>query len=93
MREPDLERPFHVPGGMAAAWAISCIATAWSALAALCLLWPGFGTDDPDASLPAGFEDARGEFEVLVLSPVVLLMLIATAFYALGRHAAAENPA
>ena len=89
IREPDLERPFHVPGGIAAAWAISCVATAWSALAALCLLWPGFGTSDPDAALPAGFEGARGEFELLVLTPVLLLMVLASVFYALGRHAAA----
>jgi len=88
IREPELERPFHVPGGMRVAWAISCVATAWSALAALCLLWPGFGTSNPDDALPAGFEGSRGEFELLVLTPVVLLMVLASVFYALGRHAA-----
>jgi amino acid transporter len=88
IREPDLDRPFLVPGGIAAAWLVSCVATAWSALAALCLLWPGFGTSDPDTALPAGFEGERGEFELLVLSPVLLLTLLASVFYALGRRAA-----
>ena len=37
---------------------------------AICLLWPGFGTSDPDASLPAGFEGDRATFELLVLIPV-----------------------
>ena len=31
IREPHLERPFRVPGGLPVAWAISVVATAWSA--------------------------------------------------------------
>ena len=58
IRRPDLERPFRVPGGPACAWLITVLATGWSLLATACLLWPGLGTADPDASLPAGFEGA-----------------------------------
>jgi hypothetical protein len=43
------------PGGIRAAWLVTGLATGWSALAAACLLWPGLGTANPDAHLPAGF--------------------------------------
>jgi glutamate:GABA antiporter len=86
IRRPDLERPFRVPGGNGTAWAISIVATAWSALAAVCLLWPGFGTGDPDAALPAGFEGERLEFELLVLAPLALIVALGCVFYGLGRY-------
>jgi amino acid transporter len=88
IRRPDLERPFRVGGGTATAWAVSIVATAWMALSAVCLLWPGFGTADPDAALPAGFEGARLEFELLVLAPVAAVVAIACAFYRLGARSA-----
>ena len=81
LKEPDLERPFRVPGGTGVAWLITVVATGWAALAAVCLLWPGFGTPDPDAALPAGFARDRLGFEVLVLLPVVVLLLVHSAFY------------
>ena len=46
--------------GRAGAWAIAALTTAWSLLAAICLLWPGFGTADPNAALPPGFAGERG---------------------------------
>ena len=73
--------------GWPARWVVSIVATAWSALAAVCLLWPGFGTGDPDAALPAGFAGERGRFELLVLSPVVILLLVACASYVYGKRA------
>jgi amino acid transporter len=82
LRRPDLERPFRVPGGIRTAWVISIAATAWSALAAACLLWPGFGTRNPDAALPAGFRGQRGTFELLVLTPVVIIFLVHCVLYA-----------
>jgi glutamate:GABA antiporter len=53
VRRPDLERPFLAPGGPAGAWLITILATGWSLLVTACLLWPGLGTADPDAALPA----------------------------------------
>lgn len=88
LSRPELARPFRVPGGVPVAWAISIMATGWSLLAALCLLWPGFGTHDQDAALPAGFEGERLQFELLVLAPVVLVVALACVFYRLGRTTA-----
>jgi len=81
LAEPDLERPFRVPGGTGVAWLVTVVATGWAALAVVCLLWPGFGTADPDAALPPGFAGDRAGFEVLVLLPVVVLLLLHSVFY------------
>jgi amino acid transporter len=83
LRRPDLVRPFRAPGGVASAWLITALATGWSLLAAACLLWPGFATGDPDASLPDGFEGQRLEFELLVLTPVAIVLAACTLFYAM----------
>ena len=85
IRRPDLPRPFRVPGGLATAWVISIVSTAWALLATICLLWPGFASSNPDASLPAGFEGQRATFELLVLCPVALVLPICAGLYVLGR--------
>lgn len=85
IRRPDLQRPFRVPGGLGAAWLISIVSTGWALLAAVCLLWPGFATSNPDASLPAGFEGQRASFELLVLSPIAAMLPICAGLYVLGR--------
>jgi amino acid transporter len=91
LRRPDLERPFRAPGGRAGAWSITVLATGWSLLATVCLLWPGFGTSDPDASLPAGFEGQRTTFELLVVTPVALVILVCAGYLGLTRRASARG--
>jgi amino acid transporter len=86
IRRPDLPRPFRAPGGNATAVLISVVSTAWALLAAVCLLWPGFGTAHPDAALPAGFEGQRKRFEILVLTPIVLLVPICASLLGLGTR-------
>jgi amino acid transporter len=99
IKQPELPRPFRVPGGMGIAWLVSITSTAWALLAAVCLLWPGFGTAHPDASLPAGFEGDRATFELLVLIPVAAMLPLCVVLHALGRSshprsaAAALDPA
>jgi amino acid transporter len=84
--EPDLERPFLVPGGLPVAWAITILTTAWSLLAAVSLLWPGIGTSDPNAALPAGFAGDRLTFELLVVGPIALLILAHGVYYAVQER-------
>jgi glutamate:GABA antiporter len=86
IKAPDLPRPFRVPGGLPVAWSITIIATAWALLAAVCLLWPGFGTPDPDLALPLGFAHDRAAFEALVLIPIALLLVVHSGFYLLDRR-------
>jgi amino acid transporter len=85
LREPGLKRPFRVPGGARTAWLVAGLATGWSLLAAVCLLWPGLGTADPDAALPAGFASQRGQFELLVLVPIGAVITVTTAYYLATR--------
>jgi amino acid transporter len=85
-RRPDLERPFLAPGGPAGAWLITILATGWSLLVTACLLWPGLGTADPDAALPAGFEGQRLQFELLVLAPLAVVLAAGTVFHLASRR-------
>jgi amino acid transporter len=85
LREPGLDRPFRVPGGARIAWLVAGLATGWSALVAVCLLWPGLGTADPDAALPLGFASQRGQFELLVLTPIAAVIAAATAYHLATR--------
>ena len=80
--EPELERPFRVPGGRTTAWLITILATGWSMLAAVSLLWPGILTPHPDMALPAGFAGDRGGFELLVLGPIAILLVLYAGLYA-----------
>jgi amino acid transporter len=92
LRERDLDRPFRVPGGARTAWLVTALATGWSALAAICLLWPGLGTADPDAALPMGFASQRGQFELLVLTPVAAVIAAATAYHLAARARRRQGP-
>ena len=73
---PELSRPFRAPGGRSGAWLLSGLATGWSLLAAVCLLWPGFGMSNPDEHLPSGFAGARWEFELLVITPIAVVVAV-----------------
>jgi len=86
LREPGLDRPFRVPGGTGIAWLVASLATGWSALAAICLLWPGLGTADPDAALPAGFASQRGQFELLILTPIAAVVAAVTVYHLAARR-------
>src|SRR4051795_3150329 len=78
-------RPYRVPGGMAGAWIVSVLTTGWAALATVALLYPGFGTAHPDASLPEGFAHQRGAFEVSQFVPLAALVVLGLIFYWSGR--------
>jgi amino acid transporter len=81
---PHVPRPYRVPGGTAGAWIISVLCTGWAALATVALLYPGFGTSDPDSSLPEGFAHQRGQFEVSQFVPLAVLVVLGLIFYAAG---------
>jgi amino acid transporter len=82
---PDVPRPFRVPGGAAGAWAASGLATTWTALALVAVLWPGLGTSSPDAHLPEGFGGDRHGFVVVELVPLAGVVGAALLFARRGR--------
>jgi amino acid transporter len=75
-------RPYRIPGGMVGVWLAGGLCTLWAALATVALLYPGFGTSDPDSSLPDGW--TRGSYEVSQFVPLGALILLGLIFYALG---------
>jgi len=65
----------------------AALTTAFALLATVGLLWPGFGTAVPDASLPSGFTGADGRFqyEATQILPLIALLVIGLLFYVAGR--------
>jgi amino acid transporter len=90
-----VRRPYRVPGGIAGVWVCGVLCTLWAALATVALLWPGFGTSDPDSSLPDGWSGQRGAYEVSQFIPLLVLIALGFVFYAVGaptRRKGAEIP-
>jgi amino acid transporter len=81
----DTHRPYRVPGGLAGAWVAGSLATAWAVFVGIELIWPGFGSAHPDASLPAGFAGQRLQFELSQIIPLLAVVGIGLIFYALGK--------
>jgi glutamate:GABA antiporter len=79
---PHVPRPYSVPGGMAGVWIIGILTTFFALLATIGLLLPGFGTSDPDSSLPTGF--GRLDYELTQILPLVVLLIIGVLFYMAG---------
>jgi glutamate:GABA antiporter len=78
---------------MVGVWVAGGLCTLWSAFATVALLYPGFGTSDPDSSLPKGW--TRGAYEVSQFVPLAVLVGIGLIFYALGaptRRQTADIP-
>jgi amino acid transporter len=82
---PGVPRTFRVPGGAVGAWAVSGLATAWTALALVAVLWPGLGTPNPDAHLPEGFMGDRLGFVLVELVPLTVVVGVAALFARRGR--------
>jgi glutamate:GABA antiporter len=82
-------RPYRVPGGTLGVWLAGGVCTLWAALATVALLYPGFGTSDPDSALPSGW--TRGAYEVSQFVPLAALILLGLIFYAAGAPTRARH--
>jgi glutamate:GABA antiporter len=88
---PHVPRPYRVPWGKAGVWAAGILCTFWAALATVALLYPGFGTSNPDDSLPDGWAGQRGAYELSQFVPLAVLILLGLAFYAAGSKTRAQR--
>jgi amino acid transporter len=86
---PEVHRPYRIPGGKVGVWIVGGLAEFWAVFAVIVLLWPGFLTAHPDASLPTGF--TRMEYEVSQIIPLVVLIALGALFYALGAPTRREE--
>src|SRR3954451_1573223 len=87
---PNIRRPYRVPWGMKGVWLCGVLCTFWAALATLALLYPGFGTSNPDDSLPDGWEGQRGAYELSQFVPLAALIGLGLLFYWSGRKTRAQ---
>ena len=87
---PNVPRPFVVPGGQAGAWVCVILTMFWVIGATVFALWPGLFTstwlDDVSGV-------SRAQFEVYTFATIAFLVLVAVAFWAVGRgHAVHTQP-
>lgn len=88
---PDVPRPYRIPGrANAGAWIVGLLTSGWAILASIALLWPGFGTSQPDSSLPDGFAGQRLQYELSQFLPLVFLVVVGSLFYLSGRRTRRE---
>jgi glutamate:GABA antiporter len=87
---PNVPRPYRVPGGEAGAWVAVILTMFWVVAATVFSLWPGLFTGAWSADY-AGVN--RATFEVYTFITVAILIVIAIAFWAVGRgHAVHTQP-
>jgi amino acid transporter len=86
---PHVPRAYKVPGGNRGALLVSGITFFFAAFATIVLLYPGFLTSSPDASLPTGGTPPaplfdRSTYELTQIIPLLVIIGIGVAFYILG---------
>jgi amino acid transporter len=81
----NLNRPYRVPFGNLGMWVCAVLTVGFCILATISVIWPGFGTSDPEAALAGlGWGGQRATFEIVQIAPLVVMALIGVVFYFLG---------
>jgi amino acid transporter len=84
-RYKDVRRPYRVPFGNVGMWVAVVLTVGFCVLATISVIYPGFGTSDPEAALDGlGWGGQRAQFELLQIAPLVVMALIGVAFYFLA---------
>jgi amino acid transporter len=87
---PNVPRPYRVPGGQAGAWACVILTMFWVVAATVFSLWPGLFTYTWSADASGV---SRTTFETYTFAVVAFLIVVAIAFWAVGRgHAIHGGP-
>jgi amino acid transporter len=87
---PNVPRPYVVPGGNAGAWACVILTMFWVVAATVFSLWPGLFTYAWSADASGV---SRTTYEEYTFAVVAFLVVVAIAFWAVGRgHAIHGGP-
>ena len=78
----SINRPYRVPFGNSGMWVCAVLTVGFCILATIAVIYPGFGTSDPEAALTTlGWGGQRTQFEILQIAPLVVMAIIGVAFY------------
>ena len=77
-RQPDVPRPYRVPGGMIGAWVVTLLTFAYAAFASYYILIPS------DATVTSSGID-RFTYEVTELAAIGIIVLLTVVFYVWGH--------
>lgn len=77
-KQPDVPRPYRVPGGMLGAWVVTLLTFAYAAFASYYILIPS------DATVTSSGID-RFTYEVTELAAIGIIVLLTVVFYAWGH--------
>jgi amino acid transporter len=80
-RYRDVPRPYRVPFGNVGMWICVALTVGFCLLGTASTIWPGIGTSNPDAALPAGWEHQRFGFELAQIVPLLVMGAIGVLFY------------
>jgi amino acid transporter len=84
-RYKDVKRPYRVPFGNIGMWVAALLTVGFCILATISVIYPGFGTPDPEAALTnLGWGGQRLQFEILQIAPLVVMAAVGVAFYLLA---------
>jgi glutamate:GABA antiporter len=75
-KQPDVPRPYRIPGGDNVALLISALTFLWALLASIFLIWP--------RELSEAFAGQRLQYELSQLVPLASFIVVGVLFYALG---------
>jgi amino acid transporter len=90
--QPDVRRPYVVPGGKAGLWICAILAEFFCILTVVTLLWPGLVNNilGQSYSIVDNWGLSRARFEVYSLGSFVVMLLIGVVFWAIGRSQAGD---
>ena len=88
MKYPDVRRPYRVPGGLVGCWICAILSELFVVVTGITLLWPGLIDNllGQHYDMHANWGVSRVFFENTTLGAFVVIVLVAVAFWAIGRR-------
>jgi glutamate:GABA antiporter len=86
--QPDVARPYRVPGGLLGCWVCAALTEAFVVVTAITLIWPGFidGLLGQHFSIESTWGVSRTFFEIVTLSAFAAITGLGIAFWYLGKR-------
>jgi amino acid transporter len=88
MKYPNVRRPYAVPGGLVGCWICAILSELFVVVTGITLLWPGLIDNllGQHYNMLANWGVSRAFFEKVTLGSFAVMVLLAIAFWAIGRR-------